>query len=43
MAMRRSRRRIVRRIEALEASSVRQERVFRRMLDLLEAGREVPQ
>lgn len=34
---------IVRRIEALEASSVRQERVFRRMLDLLEAGREVPQ
>ena len=33
---------IVRRIEALEASSARQERVFRRMLDLLEAGREVP-
>ena len=33
---------ILRRIEALEASSLRQERVFRRMLDLLEAGREGP-
>jgi len=33
---------ILRRIEALEASSLRQERLFRRMLDLLEAGREEP-
>ena len=33
---------ILRRIEALEASSLRQERVFRRLLDLLETGREGP-
>jgi general secretion pathway protein A len=32
---------ILSRIEALEASSLRQERVFRRVLALLEAGREV--
>jgi putative secretion ATPase (PEP-CTERM system associated) len=34
---------VLRRIEALEASAARQEKVFRRMLDLLEAGRERPQ
>lgn len=34
---------ILRRIDALEASSARQERAFRRMLDLLGAGREPPE
>lgn len=33
---------VVRRIEALEAGAARQERVFRRMLDLLETTREPP-